>query len=94
MDLRAHIDAGRIRLHQISVGEISPGEFAQRVCTEVQAHGAEVVLVDSLSGYLNATPQERLLLLQMHELLTYLSRLPMLTLLTLTQHGSVVKKRY
>jgi circadian clock protein KaiC len=91
MDLQAHVASGRIRLHPINVGEISPGEFAQCVCAEVHEHGAEIVLIDSLSGYLNAMPQERLLLLQMHDLLAYLGQLPVLTLLTLTQHGMVVE---
>jgi circadian clock protein KaiC len=50
-------------------------------------HGAEVVLIDSLNGYLNAMPQERQLLIQMHELLAYLGRQQVLTLLTMTQHG-------
>jgi circadian clock protein KaiC len=47
------------------------------------------VIIDSLNGYLNAMPDERFLILQMHELLSYLSQLGVLTILVLAQHGLV-----
>jgi circadian clock protein KaiC len=87
MDLRPFVESGHIHLQEINAGEISPGEFAHRVSQEVMEYGAEVVLIDSLNGYLNAMPQERQLLIQMHELLAYLGRQQVLTLLTMTQHG-------
>ena len=31
-------------------------------------------MIDSLNGYLNAMPEERFLVLQLHELLTYLGQ--------------------
>jgi circadian clock protein KaiC len=46
-------------------------------------------VLDSLSGYQNAMPEEQFLLLQMHELLTYLNQQGVLTLLVLAQHGLV-----
>jgi circadian clock protein KaiC len=46
-----------------------------------------MVLIDSLNGYFNAMPNEKFLLLQMHELLMYLNQKGALTLLTLAQHG-------
>ncbi len=87
LDIRPSIQSGQIRIHQINAGEISPGEFARRVCDDVEQHHAEVILIDSLNGYLNSMPQERLLLIQMHELLTYLAGKQVLSFLTLTQHG-------
>ena len=48
-----------------------------------------VVLIDSLNGYLNAMPDERFLVLQMHELLSYLNQLGVLTFMVLAQHGMV-----
>jgi circadian clock protein KaiC len=48
-----------------------------------------VVVIDSLNGYLNAMPDERFLVLQMHELLTYLGQLGVVTILVLAQHGLV-----
>ena len=49
--------------------------------------GVSVVVLDSLSGYQHAMPEERYLLLQMHELLSYLNSQDVLTLLTLAQTG-------
>jgi hypothetical protein len=42
-----------------------------------------------LNGYLNPTPDERFLILQMQELLTYLGQQGVLTILVLAQHGPV-----
>jgi circadian clock protein KaiC len=53
----------------------------------VEVEGAQTVIIDSLNGYLNAMPDERFLILQMHELLSYLSQRGVLTILVLAQHG-------
>jgi circadian clock protein KaiC len=53
----------------------------------VDRMGVRLVVIDSLSGYLNAMPEERFLATHMHELLTYLSYRNVLTILTLAQHG-------
>ncbi|MGN6790020.1 MAG: ATPase domain-containing protein [Rhodanobacteraceae bacterium] len=80
---------GLIRLQQIDPAELSPGEFAHGVRSAVERDGARIVIIDSLNGYLNSMPDERFLVLQMHELLSYLSQLGVLTLLVLAQHGLV-----
>ena len=46
-------------------------------------------MIDSLNGYLSAMPDERFLILQMHELLSYLGQLGVLTILVLAQHGLI-----
>ena len=46
-----------------------------------------VVIIDSLNGYMNAMPEERFLVLQMHELLSTLNQLGVITILVLAQHG-------
>jgi hypothetical protein len=48
---------------------------------------ARVIVIDTLNGYLNAMPDERFLVLQMHELLSYLNQLGVVTILLLAQHG-------
>ncbi len=48
-----------------------------------------IVALDSLSGFLNAMPEEHFMLLQLHELLTYLNQQGVITLLVLAQHGMV-----
>jgi circadian clock protein KaiC len=55
----------------------------------VEEGKARVVIIDSLNGYLNAMPDERFLILQMHELLSYLGQRGILTILVLAQHGLV-----
>ena len=55
----------------------------------VEEHGAWVVVIDSLNGYLNAMPSERLLTLHLHELLSYLGQQGVTTLLLMAQHGIV-----
>lgn len=89
LPLQAAIDSGLVRIQQIDPAEMSPGEFAQRVRRSVEEEGARVIVIDSLNGYLNAMPDGRFLILQMHELLSYLSQLGVLTILVLAQHGLV-----
>ena len=54
-----------------------------------RASGTRVVVIDSLNGYMNAMPEERFLVLQMHELLSYLNQLGVITILVLAQHGLI-----
>jgi circadian clock protein KaiC len=81
------LETGLIRFQQIDPAEMSPGEFAANVRRSVEVDGARLVVIDSLNGYLNAMPEGRFLILQMHELLSYLNQQGVLTLLVLAQHG-------
>ncbi len=87
LDLRPQLEAGTVRLQQVDAGELSPGEFAHIVREAVGKGGAKVVVIDSLTGYLNAMPQETLLVAQLHELLTYLSWKGVLTFLIMAERG-------
>jgi len=89
LDLTRHIEAGRLVVQQIDPAEISPGEFAWRVRSQVEARGARIVMIDSLNGYIAAMPQEQQLILQMHELLSYLNQRGVLTLLLNPQSGLI-----
>ena len=89
LPLQSFLENGRIRLQQIDPAELSPGEFSANVRQSVEVDGARVVVIDSLNGYLNAMPDERFLILQMHELLSYLGQKGILTILILAQHGLV-----
>ena len=86
LDLEPHLESGVLRLEQVDPAEISPGEFASRIVSAVQA-GCKVVIIDSLNGYLNAMPGERYLNNQLHELCSYLNQQGVLTLLIMAQHG-------
>jgi circadian clock protein KaiC len=89
LPLTEAIASGKIRFQQIDPAELSPGEFAANVRKSVEVDRARVIVIDSLNGYLNAMPDGRFLILQMHELLTYLNQQGVLTLLVLAQHGLV-----
>jgi circadian clock protein KaiC len=89
LPLQAALDSGKIRFQQIDPAELSPGEFAAEVRRSVEQDDARVVVIDSLNGYLNAMPDERFLVLQMHELLSYLGQQGVLTILVMAQHGLV-----
>lgn len=79
----------RFAFLQVDPAELSPGELASILRHHVEERGASVVALDSLSGYQNAMPEEQFMLLQMHELLTYLNQQGVLTMLVLAQHGLV-----
>jgi circadian clock protein KaiC len=83
-----HIESGMLRVEQIDSAEYSPGRFTQRVMQAVD-EGARLVVIDSLSGYVNAMPEERFLATHLHELLTSLSHRNVITMLTLAQHGVI-----
>lgn len=89
LPLRDKLDSGLIRYQQIDPAEMSPGEFADIVIRSVEKDGARIVIIDSLNGYLNAMPDGRFLILQMHELLSFLAQQGVLTILVLAQHGLV-----
>jgi circadian clock protein KaiC len=85
--LRDEMASGKITVEQIDPAEISPGEFASRVREAVEKNNSKAILIDSLNGYLNSMPSESFLVIQMHELLTFLNERGILTLLTLAQQG-------
>lgn len=87
MDLEALGD--RFRFMQVDPAELSPGELSETVRRAVRRHGRRVVVLDSLSGYQHAMPEEDHMLLQMHELLTFLNQQGVITILVLAQHGLV-----
>ncbi len=93
MDLRPHVESGRLTITQIDPAEVSPGEFATMAREAVEKRGSSVVAIDSLNAYLHAMPGEEFLVLQMHELLSYFNQQGITTLLVLGQHGVVGEVR-
>jgi circadian clock protein KaiC len=87
MKFQHHVDSGRVTVDQIEPGEMSPGEFAHRVCERVDAGGARMVMIDSLNGYLHAIPTAHSPMVRMHELIAYLNERGVATLLVSAQHG-------
>jgi circadian clock protein KaiC len=87
MDIKRHVEEGRITLRQIQLAELTPGELSYMVSREVEESGARVVIIDSVNGYMMATPQERYLTMQFHEMLGYLNRNGVVSILVVGQYG-------
>ena len=86
-DLQPHVAAGLISINPIDPASLSPGEFTHRVKMAVERDGVQIVVIDSLNGYFNAMSEERMLLLQIHELFTFLRQKGVLTIVLVAQHG-------
>ena len=87
--LKAFIASGLLVIKQVNPAQLSPGQFASMVRTEVEQRNVRIIVIDSLNGYLAAMPQEQQLILQMHELLSYLNHHGVVTFLINPQHGLV-----
>jgi circadian clock protein KaiC len=88
-DVKEVVAAGKLALRQVDPAELSPGEFAALVRKDVEENDTRIVVIDSLTGYLNAMPSERLLVLHLHELLSYLGLQGVTTIMVMAQHGLV-----
>jgi circadian clock protein KaiC len=88
-DVKPLVDSGKLTLRQVDPAELPPGEFAYFVRSSVEKDDTRVVVIDSLTGYLNAMPSEKLLALHLHELLTYLGGRGVATIMVMAQHGLV-----
>ncbi|HEX9161454.1 MAG TPA: ATPase domain-containing protein [Thermoanaerobaculia bacterium] len=89
MPIDKFLDNGSISVRQVDPAQLQPGEFAHLVRDSVEKQHTRVLVIDSLNGYLNAVPEERFLLLHLHELLTYLGQSGVATILIFAQHGLV-----
>jgi len=81
------LESGAVNVIQVDPGQLSPGQFIHAVRMSVEQQGARVVVIDSLNSYLHAMPEERFLMVQMHDLLAYLGRRGVTTFLVVAQHG-------
>ena len=88
MHLAEPLETRQLTIQQIDPAELPPGEFAHDVCAAVD-QGAKVVVIDSLNGYLNATPDERFLTTHLHELLTWLGQHGVVTILVGVHQGLI-----
>lgn len=93
MAIDAYIADGSLKLMQVNPATMSPGEFATMIRADVEAEGRSFCVIDSLNAYLQAMPGEKYLLLQMHEMLSYLSLQGVTTLMVLGQHGLIGEVR-
>ncbi len=87
MVMESALASGQLRLVQVEPTELSPGEFASQVVRAVEGDGVTLVVLDSINGYLQSMPEERLLAIQIHELLSFLANNGVTSIMTLVQHG-------
>jgi circadian clock protein KaiC len=87
MDMDPYIESGQLEVRQIDPAELSPGQFASWVRHAVESQGVSFLVIDSLNAFMQSMPGEKYLLLQMHELLSYLNQQGVITVLVLGQHG-------
>ena len=80
-------ESGQLRMTQVEPTELSPGEFASQVVRAVEDDGISLVIIDSINGYMQSMPEERLLQIQVHELLSFLANNGVSCIMTLVQHG-------
>jgi circadian clock protein KaiC len=88
MDVTPFQESGLFTFKQVDPAELSPGELSALVRDQVES-GTRTLVLDSLSGYQHAMPDEQNMLLQMHETVTYLNQQGVLTFLILAQTGMV-----
>ena len=89
LGLEPFLASGQLLLRSFDPAEVSPGQFAQAVRDAVEIGDAKLVVIDSLNSYMQAMPGGQYLLLQMHELLSYLNQQGIITLIILSLHGTV-----
>lgn len=89
IDLTTHLENGKLTIQQVDPAELSPGEFVHAVRRAVDKHKAAIVIIDSLNGYLAAMPSERFLVIQLHELLTYLGQCGVATIMVGAHQGLI-----
>jgi circadian clock protein KaiC len=86
--LSSAVERGTVLVEQVDPAERAPGELIHAIRTAVD-NGASIIVIDSLNGYLSAMPEERFLMIQLHELLAYLGQKNVATLLIAAHQGLV-----
>jgi circadian clock protein KaiC len=87
LDMRAEVEAGRIHLRHLDPAELSVGEIASLLVDRIEKQDVKLVVMDTLNGYLQSAMEEPTVILHIRELLSFLTRRQIVTLMTLTQHG-------
>lgn len=86
-DFSAQVEKKMIHLTKVDIGSLPPGELAHRIKHAVEVDEVRMVIVDSINGYLNAMPDEKYLILQLREILTYLHEHDVTSIIMVAQHG-------
>jgi circadian clock protein KaiC len=87
MPVARYVDEGIIETRTIDPTDVSPGEFCQMVRASVESRDTRIVIIDSLSGYMQVMPESRFMEVHLFELLKFLNGRGVLSILIVTQHG-------
>ncbi len=87
--LDSYLDEGMVKIRQVDPAELSPGELVHEIRRAVENDKSAVVMIDSLNGYLNSMPDEKFLIIQLHELLTFLGQHGVATILVSAHTGLI-----
>ncbi|HJX01422.1 MAG TPA: ATPase domain-containing protein [Terriglobales bacterium] len=87
--LEKHFKKDTVHIEELHPADLSPGEFIARVRSDVEKNNCRVLIIDSLNGLLNAMQGEQAMLVQLHELLSYLSHMGVTTFMVMAQIGVV-----
>ena len=85
--LEDHIKKGTLSIQQLDPAQVSPGEFAGRIRSEVEQNHCRIVVIDSVNGLFNSMQQEQSVIIHLHELLAYLNQSGVLSIMILAQYG-------
>lgn len=87
LDIFQSIESKQLRMLQVEPTQLSPSEFAGHVMHAVEVDNVSLIVIDSINGYMQSMPEERLLPIQVHELLSYLANRNVTIIMTLVQRG-------
>jgi len=87
IDLARELASKHLTIKQVEPTDFSPGEFAANVVRAVDEDHVDLVILDSINGYMQSMPEERLLGVQLHELMSYLANRGVSSIMTLVQRG-------
>jgi len=81
MPIQCLIDRGLLLVRKVNPLVLYPDEFASWVREEVEQNQTRLVMIDSLNGYRQSMPDEGYLVGHMHQLIGYLNRMGVTTIL-------------
>ncbi len=89
LNVKKYVEDGLIIICQVKLAELTPGELAHLIRQEVEQNDTRLVVIDSVNGYLMSTPQERFLKMQFHELLGFLNRKGVVSIIIVGQYDLI-----
>lgn len=81
LDLTEAVASGHLLVQKVNPVMLYPDEFAAWIRVEVEERATRIVMIDSLNGYNQSMPDEKYLGRHMHQLLGYLNRMGVTTIL-------------